>query len=62
MPDDDAAQSGRNDAFRLDVPQLLRQSATDARGDLGVLKQQSALEVLPGMQAGTCTWPVGTST
>jgi hypothetical protein len=53
LSDNDSTQSGRNYGVALKVAQFVRETAANFRGDLGVLKQDGALEKLPAVQPGT---------
>jgi hypothetical protein len=49
----DPAQRGRNHGVALNALQLVRETSADIRGNFRVLEEQSTLEKLPAMKAGT---------
>ena len=53
LSDDDPAHRRRNHRIAFDVCKFRCQVAADLSGDIGVLQDHSALEILPAVQAGT---------
>ena len=51
LANDDSAEGRRNDCIALNAPQFIRQSPANSSGDVGVLKEQRALEELPAVEA-----------
>jgi len=53
LSDDDTSDGRRDDGGGVIGRKFIRKPAADLRGDGGVLQEQSALEKLPAMEAGT---------
>jgi len=51
LANDDSAEGRRNDYIAFNAPQFIRQSPANFSGDVGVLKEQCALEELPAVEA-----------
>jgi hypothetical protein len=50
LANDDSAERWRNDSVAINLPQFVRELSADFRGDIGVLKEQRALEKLPAVE------------
>jgi hypothetical protein len=51
LADDDSTEGRGDDGVALDVAQLIGEPSANVRGDVGVLKEQGALEKLPAVKA-----------
>jgi hypothetical protein len=53
LANDDAAEGRGNDGVAFNAAQLVREQSANMSGDIGVLKEQRALEKLPAVEAGS---------
>ena len=52
LADDNSAKRRRDDCVAVEFAQSIGQHSANAGGDVGILKKQRALEILPAVQAG----------
>jgi hypothetical protein len=53
LADDNSAQRRRDDRVAIEFAQPIGQHSANTGGDVGILKKQRALEILPAVQTGT---------